>query len=185
MRRSLPKASLDLRAAISGCEKFGSIRVVNIRHATFDDIPRLLELERLAAEAAHWTKQHYCEALTPDGGQPERLFLIVEGFAGEDADQRGAIIAFLVARHLASEWELENIVVAANSRRKGIAVQLLNFLLEYALETHSTSVFLEVRESNTAARSLYERFGFQESGRRKSYYGNPQEDAIVYGLSWV
>jgi ribosomal-protein-alanine N-acetyltransferase len=49
-----------------------------------------------------------------------------------------------------------------------------------AKRTNSTSVFLEVRESNTAARTLYERAGFEQSGRRESYYTNPPEDAILY-----
>jgi len=57
---------------------------------------------------------------------------------------------------------------------------LLGTLMATARETHSDSVFLEVRESNTVARRLYEKAGFQETGRRKSYYTNPTEDAILY-----
>lgn len=81
---------------------------------------------------------------------------------------------------MAPEWEIENIVVAPKVRRKGIGRQLVDALLAAAGETNSESVFLEVRESNAAARKLYESAGFQQNGRRKSYYSDPPEDAILY-----
>ena len=89
---------------------------------------------------------------------------------------------FLVAQHVATDWELENIVVAATERRKGIGNLLLGALLASARETNSTAVFLEVRESNQAACRLYEGNGFQQTGRRKNYYPVPPEDAILYRL---
>jgi len=92
------------------------------------------------------------------------------------------ISGFLVARHLAPEWELENIVVAPSARRIGLGSRLLNALLANARETDSEAVFLEVRESNAAARSLYEKAGFEPTGRRKAYYTNPAEDAVLYRL---
>jgi ribosomal-protein-alanine N-acetyltransferase len=58
----------------------------------------------------------------------------------------------------------------------------MDALLSAARETNSDSVFLEVRESNVAARSLYEKAGFEQEGRRKSYYTNPMEDAVLYRL---
>ena len=69
----------------------------------------------------------------------------------------------------------------ARRRRKGLGQQLLDALLAAARET-SSSVFLEVRESNGAARSLYEKAGFQQTGLRKSYYKDPAENAILYRL---
>ena len=66
-----------------------------------------------------------------------------------------SILGFLVAQHLAPEWELENIVVAPTARRKGLGKRLLDALLDAARETNSNSVFLEVRESNArSANSL-------------------------------
>jgi ribosomal-protein-alanine acetyltransferase len=91
-----------------------------------------------------------------------------------------ALAAFLVARHVAPDWELENIVVAPSARRKGLGTRLLRALFARARDTNSDSVFLEVRESNSPARALYERAGFPETGRRKSYYANPSEDAVLY-----
>ena len=65
-------------------------------------------------------------------------------------------------------------------QREGIGRRLLEELMSRARETGADALFLEVRESNTAARSLYEQVGFEPTGRRKSYYKEPQEDGILY-----
>ena len=90
------------------------------------------------------------------------------------------ISGFAVARALEHEWEIENIVVAAAERRRGLASQLLDELLTAARKSGATSVFLEVRESNDQARALYEKLLFVESGRRVRYYREPIEDAVIY-----
>jgi len=91
-------------------------------------------------------------------------------------------LGFLVASHSTPEWELENIVVAPAVQRKGIGRKLLDGLLAAARETNGEAVFLEVRASNRAARAFYEQTGFRQHGRRKSYYSNPIQDAILYRM---
>ena len=142
-----------------------------IRNATVDDLPRMIRLERQCPTAAHWTTQQY-DALF--GDQSRRVALITP------KDGAKEIAGFLVALCLVSEWELENIVVAETSRGKGIGTHLMQALLEHAKQANSDSVFLEVRQSNAAARGLYEKLGFREVGRRKSYYSSPLEDAALY-----
>jgi len=66
------------------------------------------------------------------------------------------------------------------SRGNGVGTALLMEMLSRAQKSESYSVFLEVRESNSAARALYAKVGFEESGRRKDYYSHPGEDAILY-----
>jgi [ribosomal protein S18]-alanine N-acetyltransferase len=153
---------------------------VTIRQATSADIPALLDLERQCPTAAHWTEQQYRQAFQPEG--VETLVLVVEASSTNPPDSGAArgISGFLVARHLAPEWELENIVVAPSARRQGLGNRLLNALLAAARETNSSSVFLEVRGSNASARTLYEKAGFEQSGRRKSYYTSPVENAVLY-----
>jgi ribosomal-protein-alanine acetyltransferase len=146
---------------------------LNIRHATPADVPILIGIERSSHTAAHWSELRYRQAIESEAEQ--RLVLVVE-----DAASPGKILGFLVARQIAPEWELENIVVAAELRRNGHGRRLLEGLFEQARDTNSTRVFLEVRESNRAARALYEQIGFKQTGRRKSYYINPLEDAILY-----
>ena len=90
------------------------------------------------------------------------------------------LLGFLVARHVVAEWELENIAVAPSARRTGVGKCLIEALIARAQQDNSESVHLEVRESNIPARRLYGSVGFTEAGRRKSYYANPLEDAVLY-----
>ena len=148
---------------------------MQIRPATAADIPSIMQLERPSATAGHWTEEQYHQAFQRDGAT--RLVLV----GAEDSATSPA--GFLVAQHLAPEWELETIVVASTFRRKGLGKRLLDSLLDAAKKTNSTAVFLEVRESNVPARTLYEKTGLERTGRRKSYYTNPSEDAVLYRLT--
>lgn len=154
-----------------------------IRKATADDIPSMMALARESAAAAHWTEELYKDLLS-SAASLHRLAIVAEGapeIPKVSAPERG-LLGFLIARFLTPDCELENIVVSPNARRKGTGKQLLDALLLSAGETNIESVFLEVRESNHAARAFYERVGFKLDGRRKSYYSNPSEDAILYRL---
>jgi ribosomal-protein-alanine N-acetyltransferase len=162
-----------------------------IRLATVADIPSMLDLERSSATAARWTERQYRELFVSGGAR--RLVLVAESPSlrasggalkeGPSGPASASVLGFLVALHLAPEWELENIVVAASAQRQGLGKQLLNALLAAASEINSKSVFLEVRESNGAARGFYEKAGFEQTSRRKSYYSNPIEDAVLYRLT--
>lgn len=162
---------------------------MHIRPATPDDLPSMVTLERQCPTAGHWTREQYRRLFQPSAGTLERVALVADGFvpgtlalpAGQG--KHSSVLGFLIARHLAPEWELENIVVAPAARRTRLGKGLLGTLLTHARETNSNSVFLEVRESNRAARALYEKAGFLETGRRKSYYAHPSEDAILYRLT--
>jgi ribosomal-protein-alanine N-acetyltransferase len=159
---------------------------LTIRPATIADLPALLDLERQCPTAARWSVQQYKELLRPRQDGPGRLVLMVDEIAdGHQSRPDSAsshALGFLIANYISPEWELENLVVAPGFRRKGLATKLLAALLNRARETNSASVFLEVRESNQAARRLYVRLGFEENGRRRLYYANPPEDAVLYRL---
>ena len=146
---------------------------MKIRTATPDDIPFLLQLERESTTAAHWTVEQYTNVFRDRAGA-RRLVLLVE--------REDVLLGFLVAQHIASEWELENIVVSSGERRKGIGGRLLCALMDAACQSASELIFLEVRESNHPARRFYEKTGFQQAGIRKGYYRDPPEDAILYRL---
>ena len=169
---------------------------VKVRAAIPEDIPRIIEVERLAPTAAHWNEEQYRLAIDRVGDLPGRLVLVMESEESLGVEvntptlsqnrrqgwgnRQGALAGFLVARHVAKEWELENIVVAPEFRGQGIGTRLIDALFARACETGSSAVFLEVRQSNTGARRLYQNAGFREVGQRKLYYSNPPEDAIVY-----
>ncbi len=154
---------------------------MKIRPAVTLDVASMLTIERACPTASHWTEQQYLQLFQSGSDVPGRLVLVAESSpTASHEDATSSISGFLVARHVAPEWELENIVVAPAARRRGIGRQILDALLTTARKTNSASMFLEVRESNVAARSLYEKMGFRQTGRRPNYYVNPSEDAIFY-----
>lgn len=128
----------------------------------------MMALAREAPSAAHWSYPQYEIAV----GSVDRVASVIE----EDS----VIAAFVVARVLDREWEIENLIVAGECRRRGLGARLLNEMMKLARLQKAQSMFLEVRESNLAARSLYEKNGFVQAGRRLRYYHEPDEDAIVY-----
>jgi ribosomal-protein-alanine N-acetyltransferase len=147
---------------------------MRIRHATTADIPDLIALEKHAATAAHWSMKQYENVFS--GEPPSRMILIIEEEAG--------VQGFIAGKAIDKEWEIENIVVAGPIRRRGFGTRLLQEFLDLARNRGAAAVFLEVRESNLAARPLYEKFAFVENGRRKLYYHDPEEDALVYQLGF-
>lgn len=152
----------------------------NIRPASAHDVSAICELERQTPAAAHWSQKEYEVLFSAEDGESStqggfrRLAFVAE------AESR--LLGFVVARILGSEWEIENMAVAAAAQRRGLGSRLLGALLEKARSGGAESVFLEVRETNSPARSLYEKHAFAESGRRKLYYCSPDEDAIMYRL---
>jgi [ribosomal protein S18]-alanine N-acetyltransferase len=159
---------------VKSCPGAHSLRVVEnqivpIRLASLADIPAMMALERDSPAAAHWSERQYQAAFAHAG--PRRVILVIE---------TTGLQAFLSGSALTSEWELENIVVANSARRSGLATQLVTEFLRLARGAGAEKVFLEVRESNLAARRLYEKLQFHETGRRKRYYHEPEEDALLY-----
>lgn len=147
---------------------------LTIRAATVDDIPKIVHLEQAATSAAHWTAMAY-GAIFQANALP-RVALVAEAF------EQG-LCGFVIARLVADECELENIVVHPDHVREGIGSVLLQELLEIARCHGTRRIFLEVRESNAAARHFYEKRGFGCDGERRTYYSDPVEKAILYSLS--
>ena len=148
---------------------------MHLRPATPADIPAMMKLVNHSATAAHWSRDHYDRIFGAEA--PRRIALVIEETVG--------LQGFLIAHEIAGEWEIENIAIAGAARRRGLGTRLLGAFLDDARAQHATAVFLEVRESNHAARLLYEKWAFVESGRRPAYYKEPEEDAIVYRLSFT
>jgi ribosomal-protein-alanine N-acetyltransferase len=148
---------------------------IRVRDAISDDAHRLIELARCAATAAQWSPTEYQRLFAPDVVH-ERVTLVLE----ED----GVVLGFLVARPLADEWEIENIAINGPARRRGLGTRLLGEFMNLVEKRGGKHVFLEVRESNRAARALYEKWAFVEAGKRQSYYHNPEEDALILKFSF-
>lgn len=98
------------------------------------------------------------------------------------ARQHGEIAGFLLAWRAADELHLTDLGVTARARRRGVARALVEQLCVEGRQRGSRVVLLEVRESNHAARALYTAAGFEELDRRKRYYSDTGEDAVVMRL---
>ena len=126
-----------------------------IRPATSDDLPAIAAIQRASPEASAWDPLGYtCSVALKDGH----------------------VAGFLVTRETApDECEILNLAVHPSYRRRGIARNLVNHVLQRA----PANWFLEVRESNLPAISFYKSLGFRHVGRRENYYNEPSEAAIV------
>jgi ribosomal-protein-alanine N-acetyltransferase len=95
------------------------------------------------------------------------------------AERDGRVVGYVVAVRAADEAEILNLCVAPTARRAGTGRALVRAILERVAAHGARAAYLEVRDSNRAARRLYEGEGFAPVGRRRDYYRRPVEDAIV------
>jgi [ribosomal protein S18]-alanine N-acetyltransferase len=135
------------------------------------DVDAVLQLAAVVNEAPQWNRAAYVNMLCPGA---------VQRFAYLAVDEQ-MLAGFAIASWLPPEEaaELETVVVDPRFRRQGLGSTLLRACLLAAAQAGAGIIRLEVRESNTAALSLYHRNGFSPAGRRRAYYSTPVEDAIL------
>ncbi len=139
-----------------------------LRPAVETDLNSISRIER-AAFADPWTEESFRRLL--DAGPA--IFLVVE------SELDAAIAGYVVAFSVGEDGEVLNVAVAEPFRGRGLAGQMLDAALIELGARGVRTAFLEVRESNEAARALYGSRGFGEIGRRRGYYRRPVEDALV------
>jgi [ribosomal protein S18]-alanine N-acetyltransferase len=138
---------------------------LEIRPLTYADLPQVIAIERRAFPTPWSLAMFVLELSKPSG-------ICLAGLL-EDR-----IVAYLVCSRYDTVWHLMNIAVDINLRRQGLATSLLERLFEMA-DRPSEQYTLEVRTSNDGAIRLYERFGFRAAGRRRAYYHDNREDALI------
>lgn len=132
-----------------------------------DLIPQVAEIER--QNFSHpWT-----EAMLTS--QLDNMLASIICALGEN----GVVLGYAGVTVVAGEGYIDNIAVRQEYRKQGIASELLGVFLRFAKAQNLHFLTLEVRVSNTAAKQLYMKHGFAQVGRRKNYYDDPQEDAIL------
>jgi ribosomal-protein-alanine N-acetyltransferase len=136
--------------------------------SSLSDLDEILAIE-LASFTSPWTREMYLAELDNVG----------VSFCYTARDDSGKILGFCSFWRVMDELHINNLAVAPEHRRRGVATALLGFVLNEAHKLGVHRATLEVRRSNDAARHLYERFGFAAAGVRRAYYSNPVEDAIV------
>src|SRR5690606_30068585 len=95
----------------------------------------------------------------------------------------GKIVGMIVVWLSADEAHIATVATHPDHRRQGIGAQLLSQALQSLLGEGARSSFLEVRESNLAAQAMYRKFGYEVTGRRRRYYRDNDEDAILMSLA--
>ena len=146
-----------------------------IRRMTMQDIPEVVEIEKQCFSLP-WSEKSFEDSLTRE----DTIFLVCETVG--DARERVALdcVAGYMGLYLSfDEASVTNVAVSPDFRKKGYGEALVTAAKDAAKAAGAESIFLEVRQSNEPARSLYKKLGFEELGIRKKFYEHPVEDAII------
>jgi ribosomal-protein-alanine N-acetyltransferase len=155
-----------VEAAMAG-EGTGVSKKVTIRLLRTEDISDLASIFEESSEAARWSRESF-----------EKLQMS-EGFLALVSETAGSVSGFVCGRQMADEGEILNLAVRRENRKKGEGRALLSAALGKLQKGGVRRVYLEVRESNTAAIAFYQKQGFSIMGRRPSYYREPEEAAAL------
>jgi len=128
---------------------------------------QLLDIEKLCFSTP-FTKEQLLSQMPDD----RHVFIVAES-------DDGSVLGYVGMLYVLDEGYISNVAVHPDFRRSGIADALITELKAIANSLELSFVTLEVRESNEAARALYQKQGFSDVGKRKNYYTLPTEDAIL------
>jgi [ribosomal protein S18]-alanine N-acetyltransferase len=138
---------------------------LNIRRLSYADLPQVIAIERRAFPTP-WSLAMFVLELSKPSGICLAAML------------RGRLVGYVICSRYDTVWHLMNVAVDDRLRRQGIATALLARLFDEA-DAPGEQYTLEVRPSNHEAIALYERFGFRAAGRRRGYYHDNKEDALI------
>jgi len=138
---------------------------LEIRRLSYADLPQVVAIERRAFTTP-WSLAMFVLELS----KPSGICLA--------ALRNGRIVSYLVCSRYDVVWHVMNVAVDVRLRREGLATALMEYLFRIA-DRPGEQYTLEVRSSNAPAIELYERFGFKAAGRRRGYYHDNREDAVI------
>lgn len=145
---------------------------IKILPSSLSDADEIHRLETVCFSAP-WSRDEVCSSLNQPGAVYFTAFISgkVAGYAGMYT--------------VLDEGDINNVAVFPEYRRAGVGSALISALTGYAEKNGIKFLTLEVRDSNIAAKSLYEKAGFCRVGVRRGYYVSPKEDAILYKLDII
>ena len=135
-------------------------------------IPQIAALER-ECFSTPWSENMLSDALF----DPKASFIVAE-------DGEGGVLGYAGLQVVLDEGYIDNVAVEPDARRHGVASALLDVFCRFGA-ANLAFLSLEVRASNAPAIALYRKHGFQEAGRRKDYYQDPTEDALLLTRTFV
>ena len=142
-----------------------------IRKMTLEDIPVVIDLDHKSFSLP-WPERSFRFEVTEN--EASRCWV---------AELDGKVVGMIVVWLIVDEAHVATIATHPDFRRQGIAKRLLAHALRHLSEEGARSSFLEVRAGNLAAQEMYRKFGYEESGRRRRYYSDNDEDAILMTLN--
>lgn len=141
-----------------------------IRKMTLEDVPSVIELDHQSFSLP-WPERSFRFELSSNPAS--RCWV---------AELDGKVVGMIVVWLVIDEAHVATLATHPEFRRQGIATQLLAHALRQMIGEGARSSFLEVRESNLGAQSMYRKFGYEPTGRRPRYYKDNDEDAILMNL---
>ncbi len=148
---------------------------VSIARMTEHDLLEVVEIEESSGLSRWGWAAYYAEL---QGRHRDLMFVArLANPAGRRVFH--SLAGYIVGRMGADELHINNVAVRDGYRRRGIGQELLDKILEQGRHLRTPSAFLELRAGNQAALALYEKCGFRVTARRKNYYSDPVEDALV------
>ena len=144
---------------------------MEIRKMTDREVPQVAELEKLCFSQP-WSEKSVAGELD----NPLALWLV--------AMEGDRLAGYVGSQTVMDETDMMNLAVAPQFRRQGVGETLVNALTASLKELGSRCLTLEVRDSNGPARALYAKLCFVEVGRRRGYYRDPREDALILRKEW-
>lgn len=142
---------------------------LTIRPLSFADLPQVIGIERRAFPTP-WSPAMFVLELSKSS-------TIALAAVLPERPRVRRLAGYLVCSRYADVWHLMNVAVDPPLRRRGVAAALMEAMIERAGPDEPFT--LEVRPSNTAAITLYDRFGFRPAGTRRGYYRDTGEDALI------
>ena len=143
---------------------------VTIRKMTVDDVPAVVDLDQKSFSLP-WPERSFRFELTDNPAS--RCWV---------ADLDGKVVGMIVVWLIVNEAHVATVATDPEYRRQGIGKRLLAHALRHMIPEGARSSFLEVRESNLVAQEMYRKFGYEITGRRRRYYRDNDEDAILMNL---
>ena len=144
-----------------------SSRSVTIREMKESDLEEVLAIEKNSF-ADPWSRRLFKETLS----FPYSFNFVIQG-------ETGKVLGYINFYLIGEEAHLLNFAIQPIWRKKGLATKLLSHAIDFLERRNAAHFFLEVREGNLDAIQLYRKFDFEVIGRRKRYYPETNEDALV------
>lgn len=136
-----------------------------IRKFKAEDLDKIAELEK-ALFSAPWSKESIFESCSI-------------GYSWVLEQEESGVIGYLIGQLVLDEFSIYNFAVKEECQRQGFGRKMLDFLQEYLVRQKCEQIFLEVRSKNKKALGLYLKYGFKPLSKRKNYYHDPLDDAVL------